>query len=165
MLGKPCSYRIGVCNLLTAQEIKPHCLEIAREASNKQALPRILRVHLHRTVLRPTETQSIAQKHKCLGQRLGIRFAFGCQRCQPDRAIELRDADQLGDQFGRRATGGQLLTIGFGLRLDIGRLSGGPGRAELVTGAGAGTLPDVRVFQLGAGGGLERVRLRVLETP
>ncbi|MCC6991930.1 MAG: DUF11 domain-containing protein, partial [Acidobacteria bacterium] len=52
-----------------------------------------------------------------------------------------------------------------GLRLDIGRLTGGPGRAELVTGAGAGTLPDVRVFQLGAGGGLERVRLRVLETP
>jgi len=52
-----------------------------------------------------------------------------------------------------------------GLRLDIGRLSGGPGRAELLTGSGPGGLPDVRVFQLGAGGGLERVRLRVLETP
>ncbi len=55
--------------------------------------------------------------------------------------------------------------FGGGLRLDIGRLSGGPGRAELITGAGPGGLPDVRVFQLGPDGGLERVRLTSLEVP
>jgi uncharacterized repeat protein (TIGR01451 family) len=52
-----------------------------------------------------------------------------------------------------------------GLRLDLGRLTGGSGRAELLTGGGAGSLPDVRVFQLGPGGGLERVRLRAFEVP
>ena len=52
-----------------------------------------------------------------------------------------------------------------GLRLDIGTLSGGPGRPELLTGGGAGSLPDVRVFQLSPGGALERVRLRALEVP
>ncbi|HUU33289.1 MAG TPA: VCBS repeat-containing protein, partial [Vicinamibacterales bacterium] len=52
-----------------------------------------------------------------------------------------------------------------GLRLDIGSLEGGPGRAELLTGQGPGGLPEVRVFQLGPGGGVERVALVSLEAP
>lgn len=58
-------------------------------------------------------------------------------------------------------------TAGFrgGIRLAIGGLTGGPGRAELITGQGPGGLPDVRVFQHGHSGGLERVRLRSLEVP
>ncbi len=52
-----------------------------------------------------------------------------------------------------------------GMRLDIGALAGGPGRAELLTGQGPGGLPEVSVFQLGPGGGLQRVALVSLEVP
>lgn len=52
-----------------------------------------------------------------------------------------------------------------GLRLDIGTVSGGPGRPELVTGQGPGGLPQVRVFQLGPGGVVLRVDVQALETP
>lgn len=58
-------------------------------------------------------------------------------------------------------------TAGFtgAMRLDIGTLTGGPGRPELLSGQGPGGLPLVRVFQLGPGGVLQRVTLQALELP
>ena len=48
------------------QEIKPHCLKVARKPCYQQPLPWIVRVHLHCCILCPTEAKRIAQQNRTL---------------------------------------------------------------------------------------------------
>src|SRR3546814_1345842 len=62
MVGEPPGHRrVEIALRQLAEEGQPHLLEIAREAVDQQAFPRVGGAHMRRQRLRPVEPQCLAQ--------------------------------------------------------------------------------------------------------